>query len=198
MKRWLVLFLISLLGSACQPQVAPTATALSNARIVPAAEPTHAGSMAGTPTARSTPTSAVHSSSTDPNPANLIVVKDQYILHDSVTLQTVVSAQAAWIVLYFDSSAKSAHVEFGPRIVYDRIPAGGSSDLVVSFTQNLNPAINPSNLRQGGHLIDVVIQTDPMNSNSMVRDGGKLVWVRFLTLGQNSACTACVFPTSTP
>ncbi len=132
MKRFHFILLLSVLLAACQ--TAP-ATSVPTTSTPIAATATHASvsKSTSTPTLTPTPTGpAVHSSSSNPNAANLIVVKDQPIVNNSLTIDSVTATQAGWIVLYLDKTPPNArHVVFGPKIVFAPVPSGKSNQVVI-------------------------------------------------------------------
>lgn len=197
MKHSHFAFLLVLLLTACQTQ--PTVTPVPPVNTPVIVKPQATSVSKSTPTAvlTSTPTGpVVHSSSSDSNASDLIVVKDQFIANDSLMIDAITAAQAGYIVLYFDKQGKSGGIQFGSQVISARIPAGKTTNMVIPLGQNLNPSVNPTNLP--GTQMDAVLQSNPSNSNTMVHDNGKLVWVRFTILTGNGVCKFCAFLTTTP
>ncbi|HUH97095.1 MAG TPA: hypothetical protein VLZ89_07040 [Anaerolineales bacterium] len=195
MKPYHFTLLLSLLLAACQ---AAPATPVPTAATVGAPTPKPTSLSKSTSTPKLTPTPAgptVHSSNPDPNAPNLIVVKDQFIVNNGLTFDSVTAAQAGWIVLYLDKAASSSgkNVVFGPRIVFAPVPQGKSNQFVISLSQNFNPSINPPSLV--GHKVDAVLQGGGPAPGPMVEQNDKLVWVTFTILARNKSS---IFATATP
>ena len=190
------LFLILLLA-ACQ-SVTATPVSPVNTLIAATSTPQKAVSKStGTPTATPTPAGpVVHKSSSDTNASNLIIVSDQLIVNNSLTIDSVTAAQASWIVLYLDKQGISGAHQFGPEVTYAPIQAGKSSHVAIPLSQNFNPSINPSTLP--GTPLDVVLQTNPSNPKTMVHYNNAVVWVQFTILTNNKVCTFCAVSTATP
>ena len=195
MKRFNFILLLAFLLAACQ--TAP-ATSIPTPSTPIAATPTHATVSKSTsiPTLRPTPTGpAVHSSSSNPNAVNFIAVKDQPIINNSITIDTVTSAQAGFIVLYYDKEKEGRH-SLGGIIMFAPIPAGKSNQLVLPLSQNLNPSVNLAAL--ANNQVDAVLQTDASKPNSMVQvKGVGGVWVTFTILSSGKGKTS-IFTTATP
>jgi len=191
--------LLILLLAACQTATA-TPIQPANPLIVPSSTPMAISkntSMPAAPAATPTPTGpAVHSSSSDPNVGNLIIVSDQFIVNNSLTIDTVKAVQAGWIVLYLDKIGKGGANKFGPQLVFAPVPAGKSSHLMIPLSQNLNPSVNLSTLP--GVQLDAVLQTDASNPNTMVSSNNQLVEVRFTILATGKSCVFCSTATTTP
>ena len=190
MKSYHFALLFMLLLAACQ--TAP-ATSVPTPATPLAATPKPASKSTSVPTVTPTPAGpAVHSSSSDPNAANLLVVKDQFIVNNSLTIETLTSARAGFLVLYYDKAKQGRH-NLGGIIMFAPVPAGKSNQLVVPLNQNLNPSVNLANLP--GIQVDLALQTNASNPNSIVQDNGKQVWVtiKILTKSQSS-----IFATATP
>ncbi|HUI89314.1 MAG TPA: hypothetical protein VLX61_11395 [Anaerolineales bacterium] len=187
---WFLIFLLA----ACQAATAtPVLTPVT--AIAATAKPLSAGKNKATPTLTPTPSGpAVHSSSTNPNATNLIVVKDQPIINNSLTMDTVISSQAAFIVLYYDKPRNGSH-QLGGIIIFTPVPAGRSNQFIIPLTQNLNPTISLTNLP--GNQVDAVLQTNVSNANSIVDFNGAYVLARFtiLSLGKSKPS---IFATATP
>ena len=193
MKHFYLIFLLSLLLPACQTV---TTTPVSPVNTLIAATSTSEKAVSkstGTPTAAPTPTGpVVHDSSSDPNASNLIAVSDQFIINNSLTIDTVSIAQAGFIVLYYDKPSQGTH-ELGKLIVFAPVPTGKSSHLVIPLTQNLNPTVNIAGLP--GNPVDAVLQTNASNPHSMVQENGKNVMVTFNLLAK---AAPSFFATATP
>jgi hypothetical protein len=179
MKHLHFTLLLTLLLAACQAQTTtmtpiPPANTLIAATSAPKAA--SKSTRPAAPKVTSTPAGpAVHSSSSDSNASNLIVVRDQLIVNNSLMIDIVKSAQAGWIVIYIDKAS-----QFGPQLVYAAVPAGRSDHFAIPLTQNINPSVNLPGL--GGTLLDVVFQTNPSNPNTMVQANGVLVRTSFTLL----------------
>ena len=198
MKRLsMVALLFPLLLAACQAQSTSTPIAQANTPIVATTQSSGSSKGAGTATAITTPTPTgppAHSSSSNPKASNLIVVKDQPIINNSLTFDTVISAQASFIVLYYDKPKQGTH-ELGKLIVFAPVPAGKSNQLSIPLSQNLNPTINIAGLP--GNPVDAVLQTDTSKPNSLVKENGQIVMVTFSILS-TGAGEPSIFSTATP
>ena len=175
MKHLHFALLLILLLAACQTATA-TPIPPVNTLIVPSSTPKAISKSTSKPAATPTPSGpVVHSSSSDPNVDNLIIVSDQFIVNNSLTIDTVKAIQAGWIVLYLDKIGKGGNNKFGPQLVFAPVPAGKSSHLMIPLSQNLNPSVNLSTLP--GVQLDAVLQTDASNPNTMVSSNNQLVEV---------------------
>ena len=181
MSRLLSALCLILLLAACQPQIL-TATSVPSADIPvgtvpqPGSNQLSSASTAAAPTATSTPSGPViHRSSSDPNASNLLVVRDQSIVNNSLTIDSVMASQAGWLVIYLDKRGN-----FGPMVVFTPVPAGKSSPFVIPLNQNLNPIFVLSNLP--GSEVHLVLQAGAPAPGTPVRENGKLVWVMFSVL----------------
>ncbi len=190
------LFLILLLA-ACQ-SVTTTPASPVNTLIAATSTPQKAVSKStGTPTATPTPTGpVVHKSSADTNASNLIIVSDQFIANNSLTIDSITASKAGWIVIYLDKQGKSGGLQLGPEVTYAPIQAGKSSHVVIPLSQNFNPSINLSTLP--GALLDVVLQSNPSNPSTMLRNNNAIVKVQFTILTKNKVCMFCALSTATP
>ncbi len=149
------------------------------------------------PKATPTPTGpVVHSSDSNPNASNLITVSDQFIVNNSLTIDSVTAAQAGWIVLYLQKIGRSGQAQFGPQLVSAPVPAGKSSHLVISLSQNINPSVNLPTLP--GTQLDAVLQTDASNPNTMVHNNNQIVDVSFTILTTGKSCVFCSTATAAP
>ena len=199
MKLLKYMLFFSLLLAACQP--APT-TPAANTPPAPtrkAATPKVTGTARArrTPTASPTPNGPVtHRSGKDPNASSYLVVKDQLIVNNSLTIDTVIASQAESIVLYKDKEKSGKH-SLGQQIIFAAIPAGTTNNLVIPLSQNLNPGINPAGLP--GTLVDVVLQTDASKPLTIVQLNNQTVGVTFSILlpGANNNPPS-IFSTPTP
>ena len=137
---------------------------------------------------------AIHSNSADPNASDLIVVKDQFIVNNNLTFDSVTSAQAAFIVLYYDKQAKTRNI-IGKLIAFVPVPAGKTNQFVFPLAQNLNPTVNIATLP--GNPVFAVLQTNASNPDSIVRINGKGVFVLFTILSSVQGRSS-IFSTVTP
>jgi hypothetical protein len=177
MKRINFVLLLILLFTACQAQPAPASPVPTDTPSVHAtSKPASLGKSTGTPAAPIAATSpaqpAVHSSSSDPNAVNLVVVRDQPIVNDSLTIDSITAAQSGWIVLYLDKEGSPAHY-----ICYLPIPAGKSKQFVIPLNQSSNIIVNPATL--SGRQIDAVIQAGAKAPGKSVNENGRIVLARF-------------------
>jgi hypothetical protein len=177
MKRLpLVLLLIPFI-SACQAQPVTTPSVSTSATSAVATS-IRASVNQGTrtPAPPSVIASAiqptVHSRSSDPNALNLIIVRDQPIVNNSLTIESISAAQPGWIVIYFDQRGT-----VGPRIVYRPVPAGRSSHIIVSFSHDFNPVVNPAHIP--GRQLHAVLQAGSPAPGSPALEKGHIVWVLF-------------------
>jgi len=193
MKQLHFVLLLILLLAACQ-SVTATPTPPVNTLVAATSTPQKAvGKSTGTPT----PTGpVVHKSSSDANASNLIIVSDQFIVNNSLTIDSMTASEAGWIVLYLDKQGKSGGLQFGPEVTYAPIQAGKSSHVAIPLSQNFNPSINPSTLT--GTLLDVVLQTNPTDPNTMIRNNKTVVWVQFSIMANGKRCTFCPAASATP
>src|SRR5271157_3864204 len=169
MKRFHFIFLLILLLAACQ-SAPPTSVPTPSTQVAATLQPTKIIKSISTPTLTPNPNGpAVHSSNTDLNASDLIVVKDQNMVNNSLTLDSVTSAQAAFVVLYYDKQAQGKDV-LGKLIAFVPISAGKSNRFVFSLTQNLNSTISIATLP--GNLVEAVLQTNSSNPNSIVKVNG--------------------------
>ena len=188
-------FFTILILAACQAQPATTPMPPAETTAIVTQKAAGGSKNKGTPEAISTPAptgSTMHKSSSDPNASNLIVVKDQFIVNNGLTIDTVTAAQACFIVLYFDKSAQGIH-ELGKLIVSAPVAAGKTNQLTIHLSQNLNPTINIIGLP--GNPVDAVLQTDASMPNSMVRANDKDVMVTFTILKSSGSS---IFSTTVP
>ena len=124
-------------------------------------------------TAISPPTqSAVNSSNSNPNAGNLVVVRDQPIINNSLTIDTIMAAQAGWIVLYSDKSGSPGHY-----ICYLPVPAGKSVQFKILLDQSSNIIVDPATLH--GRQIDIVLQAGAKAPGKPVSENGKMAMARF-------------------
>lgn len=188
MKLLFFLLSLNLLLAACQPKAAPTAlppiaNSSTSGSSKPNATPDKRNSAAGSPTSSAgTPGTAtqpaVHRSSADPNAVNLIVIRDQPIINNILIVDSVSSAQAGWVVLYFDSHGKP-HV----FITYAAVPAGKSSQVRISFNQNLNPSLELGAIPPApGSLLHAVLQVGTPPPGTPTNENGHIVSVPFIIL----------------
>ena len=198
MKLLKFMLFFSLLLAACQP--AP-ATSAANTPLAPTPKAT-TPKTTGTARAKSTPTASptpngpvTHRSGKDPNASSYLVVKDQLIVNNSLTIDTVTASQAESIVLYKDKQKGGSH-SLGQQIIFAAIPAGTTNNLVISLSQNLNPGINPAGLP--GILVDVVLQTDPSKPTTIVQLNNQVVEVMFSILAPGNNNPPSIFSTPTP
>jgi hypothetical protein len=173
--NFVVLFILLL--TACQTQPAPATLVPTNTPSVFATPKSASLSKStGTPAAPKAAASpaqaAVHSSSADPNAVNLVVVRDQPIVNNSLTIDSITAAQSGWIVLYLDKDGSPAHY-----ICYLPIPAGKTKQLVIFLNQSSNIIVNPATL--SGRQIDAVLQAGAKAPGKSVNDNGRIVMARF-------------------
>jgi hypothetical protein len=169
--------LLFLLLTACQAQPAPVSSIPTDTPSVPAtpitASATKSAAISTTPIAATSPAQPiVHSSSSNPNAGNLVVVRDQPIVNNSLTIDSITAAQAGWIVLYLDKDGSPAHY-----ICYLPIPAGKTRQFVISLNQSSNVIVNPATLP--GRQIDAVLQAGVKAPGKAVNENGRIVLVRF-------------------
>jgi hypothetical protein len=199
MKLLKFMLLFSLLLAACQPASATPAANTPLATTPKATKPKSTGTAEakGTPPAASpTPNGPViHRSGKDPNASSYLVVKDQLIVNNSLTIDTVTASQAEFIVLYKDKQKKGSHL-IGQQIIFAAIPAGTTNNLVIPLSQNLNPGINPVGLP--GMLVDVVLQTDASKPLTMIQLNTQIVEVTFSILIPGNNIPPSIFSTPTP
>ena len=195
-QLYFALFLILWLA-ACQSVTATPASTVNTLIAATSTPPKAVSKSTGTPTATPTPTGpVVHKSSSDPNASNLIIVSDQSITNNSLTIDSITASEAGWIVFYLDKQGKSGGLQFGPEVTSVATQAGKSSHVAIPLNQNINPSINPSALP--GALLDVVLQTNPSNPNTMLRNNNVIVKVQFTILTNNKVCLICALSTATP
>ena len=198
MKLLKFMLLFSLLLAACQPASATPAANTPLATTPKAATPkvTDTARAKGTPVASPTPNGPVtHRSGNDPNASSYLVVKDQLIVNNSLTIDTVTASQAAFIMLYKDKQKSGSHL-IGQQITFAPIPAGITHNLVIPLSQNLNPGINPASLP--GTLVDVVLQTDASKPLTMIQLNKRIVEVTFSILVPGNNIPPSIFSTPTP
>jgi hypothetical protein len=200
MKLLKFMLLFSLLLAACQPAPStPTPAAKTpRATTTKATKPKATGTAKakGTPAASPTPNGPVtHRSGKDPNASSYLVVKDQVIVNNSLTIDTVTASQAAFIVLYKDKQKSGSHL-IGQQIIFAAVPAGTTHNLVIPLSQNLNPGINPAGLP--GTLVDVVLQTDASKPLTMIQINTQIVEVTFSILVPGNNIPPSIFSTPTP
>ena len=169
--------LLFLLLTACQAQPAPVSSVPINTPSVPAtpitASVTKSAVISATPVAATSPVQPiVHSSSSDLDAGNLVVVRDQPIVNQSLTIDTITAAQAGWIVLYLDKDGSPAHY-----ICYLPISAGKTRQFLISLNQSSNIIVNPATLP--GRQIDAVLQAGVKAPGKAVNENGRIVLVRF-------------------
>ncbi len=175
-----LIVLLATILSACQSQATPTVVSQTGtiSNPSPSANKTQpvAPPSATTPaTTPGTSTPAIHSSSSNPNASNLIVVQDQTIANKSLYITTVVAAQAGWIVLYFDKGGQPAEL-----ITYVPVPAGKSDHLAIPLSNLKNPVIQFNSI-PGRQLILLLTAGTPA-PGSPVQINNKPVMVSFTIL----------------
>ena len=197
MKLFHFIFLFILLLAACQSVTATPASPINTLTAATSTPQKVVSKSTGTPTATPTPTGpVVHKSGSDTNASNLIIVSDQFIVNNSLTIDSITASEAGWIVLYLDKQGKSGGLQFGPEVTYAPIQAGKSSHVAIPLSQNFNQSINPSSLP--GTLLDVVLQTNPSNPNTMLRNNNVIVKVQFTILTNNKNASFVPLSTATP
>lgn len=171
---------IALLLAACQPQPA-TGTPLppADTPVVAAATTKSPGKSTSAPPVSSTASSpaqpAIHSSSRDPNAPNLIVVRDQPIVNNGVTIDSVTVAQAGWIVIYLAKKGQPGH-----QIGFVPVPVGKSQQFVVPLNQSPGTAVSQSKLE--GERLFVILQAGPQAPGTPVQVQGRSVVEMFTVL----------------
>ena len=194
MKLSKFMLFFSLLLAACQPATA-TPIPTANTPNIPTPKVT-AVKATSAPTATPTPKGPItHTSGKDPNASSYIAIKDQLIVNNSLTIDTVTASQAEAIVIYRDKEKGGKH-SLGQQIIFAAIPAGKSNNLVIPLSQNLNPGINVTGLP--GTLVDAVLQTDTSNPKTMVELNGTIVGVMFTILSPANSNPPSIFSTPTP
>jgi hypothetical protein len=178
MKHLIFSLLLILLLAACQthPVTTPSASTAIPLGVVPSKSANVSNGIRTPvlPNATTPPTlTALHSSSSDPNAGNLVVVRDQPVVKNSLTIDSITAAKSGWIMLYLDKDGSPGHY-----ICYVPVPAGKSSQFAIALDQGSNIIINPATLP--GHLIDVVLQTGTKAPGKPVNENGKMVMVRFM------------------
>ena len=194
MKLLKFILFFSLLLTACQTE---TATPISTASTPNIPTPT-ATKVKANSTPRATPTPkgpATHRSGTDPNAPIYLAVKDQFIVNNSLTIDTVTAPQAEFIVLYKDKQKEGLH-GLGQQIIFAAIPAGKTNNLVILLSQNLNPGVFLSGLP--GTVVDVVLQTKTSDPTTIVEVNNKIVGVTFTILSPVNSNPTSIFPTAKP
>ena len=196
MKFLKFILFFSLLLAACQPA---TTTPAANTPLAPTPKST-TPKVTGTAKAIRTPAASptpngIHRSGKDPNASSYLVVKDQLIVNNSLTIDTVTASQAESIVLYKDKQKGGKH-SLGQLIIFAAIPAGTTNNLVIPLSQNLNPGINPAGLP--GTDVDVVLQTDPSKPLTIVQLSNQNVMVMFSILVPGNNNPPSIFSTPTP
>ncbi len=183
--RLVLLILFASILSACQSQ--PTQTALPSAAIplsTTTAQPSSNTNKAQTSTtpsaATSIPTSGtsapvIHSSSSNPNAANLVVVRDQIVTQNSVIIDSVTAGQAGWVVLYFDKAGQPAEL-----VTYVPVPAGKTNQLVVPLSDLKNPVLLSKSVPD--HQLVVMLTAGTPAPGIPVQDNNKIVMVSFILL----------------
>jgi hypothetical protein len=177
MKRLhFVLFFILMLP-ACQSQPAkPSPVPTVNTLVVATSKPGGVSKGSSTPASLKTiptPTQApLHSSSSDPNAGNLVIVRDQQIVNNSLTIDSITAAKAGWVVLYLEKDGSPGHY-----ICYVPVPIGKSIQFAIPLNQSSNIIVNPATLP--GRPIDVVLQAGASAPGKPVSENGKMVWARF-------------------
>jgi hypothetical protein len=171
--------LLILLLVACQTQPAPVSSVTTGIpSVIATSKPASVSKSTRTPAAPKVATSpaqsAVHSSSSNPNAGNLVVVRDQPIVNNSLTIDSISAASAGWIVLYIDKGGLPGHY-----ICYFPVPAGKFVKLVIPLDQSSNIIVNPATLH--GRQIDVVLQAGAKAPGKPVSENGKMVWTTFMT-----------------
>ncbi|MFZ1040009.1 MAG: hypothetical protein WCA79_09640 [Anaerolineales bacterium] len=194
MKHVHTILLAVILLAACQTSPA-TSVPISPPTIVATPQPAKVNKGINTPTPTLTPMPngpVVHSSDTDPNASDLIVVKDQFIANNSLTLDSVTSAEASFIVLYYDVQ-RQGRDHPGKLIVFAPVSVGKTNQFIISLNQNLNSTVNPTSLP--GNRVIAVLQANVSNPSSIVKVNGKDALVPFTILSQGPSS---VFSTATP
>lgn len=179
--RLVLLILFASILSACQSQATPVAppTTISIPTTISKLTPTASKvqQLVTPPTAAPAPTSgtsapAIHSSSSDPNASNRIVVRDQAISNNSLVIDSVTATQAGWIALYFDKGGQP-----GELVTYVPVTAGKSSSFVISLSNLKNPIIQINSIP--GHQLLAMLTAGGAAPGDPVRDNNKLVMAAF-------------------
>jgi hypothetical protein len=180
MKHIHFVLLLILLLTACQAQPAPVALVpTGTSSVLATSKPASVSKSTSTPAAPLAATvsaqPAVHSSSSDPNAGNLVVVRDQPIVNNSLTIDSITAAQPGWIVLYLDKNGSPAHY-----ICYLPVPAGKSAQFKLTLDQSSNVIVDPATLH--GRQIDAVLQAGPKAPGKSVNENGRIVLARFTVI----------------
>jgi hypothetical protein len=183
MKRHPWFVALVLLLAACQPQTTVTSVLPANGPTA-AASATKSGAKTVTTQSLSLPTEVpgqpgVHRSSPDPNAPNLIVVRDQPVANNSVTIDSVTASQAGWVVLFLEKKGQPGH-----QIGFVPVPAGKSQNLILPLTQNTGVDVSPTKL--AGELLFVLLQAGPNPPGAPVQVQGRSVvsFFRVLSAGK--------------
>ncbi len=179
-RLWAIAMILLL--TACQSQaVTGTPVAPSN---VPTSAPTKAGNTAiintPAPTIALTaaPQPVIHSSSTDPNAPNLIVVRDQPLVNVSVTMDLVRAAQPGWLVIYLSKNQKPGH-----RLGYVAVQAGTIQQLNVPLDPNAGVSLTSAVL--AGKQLFAILQAGAKAPGVPVEVAGRSVLEPFTVLPSN-------------
>ncbi len=195
MKHFHSIFLLILLLASCQSVTATPAPPVNTLIAATSTSQKVVNKSTGTPRVTPTPTGpAVHKSSSDANASNLIIVRDQFLVNNSMTLDSVTAAQAGFIVLYYDNQ-RQGRDNIGKQITFVPVPAGKSNQFVLPLNQNLNPTVNLATLTN--NLVIAVLQTNPSDPNSILKVNGKDVSVAFTILDAGQGRPS-IFSTATP
>ncbi len=183
--RFFLLVLFASILSACQSQATQTAIP-STANSMPTAieKPSQTANKAQQaitlPAATSAPASGtssltIHSSSSNPNANNLIVVRDQAVANNGLIIDSVTAAQAGWVVLYFDKAGQP-----GELVTYVPVPAGKSNQFVIPLSNLKNPILQPNSIPD--HQLLVMLTAGAPAPGNPVHDNNKMVMVSFILL----------------
>ena len=195
MKHFHFFFLLILLLASCQSVTATPAPPVNTLIAATSAPQKVVNKSTGILTVTPTPTGpAVHKSNSDANVSNLIIVSDQSLVNNSLTLDSVTSAQAGFIVLYYDNQ-RQGRDNIGKQITFVQVPAGKSNQFVLPLSQNLNPTVNLATLPSNP--VIAVLQTNPSDPNSILKVNGKDVSVSFMILSSAQGHSS-IFSTATP
>ena len=173
-------FLVIVLLAACQTQTATgTPSAPVGTAVVAAANTKIPEKSTSAPPVSSTASSpalpAIHRSSSDPTAPNLIVVRDQSIINNSVTIDSVTAAQAGWIVVYLVKKGQPGH-----QIGFIPVPAGKTQQLVLPLNQNSGADVSQSKLE--GQRLFVILQAGSTAPGTPVQVQGRSVVEMFTVL----------------